>query len=186
MTFCSPYTLPVVTDFDQAILLKNCWITVLHASRIPPHVGLMINGQYSSLTIKGRETGVKAEALLKTITQKKIKALAIELVKHPVFSADYQKEVFEHTVNQFTRVGAHEASCLSPVKLFLQEFYALSYHKHELLFEVVERLKQNAYIYRTVAFNVDQDLQDKEFPLPVYTPEKLQEAIKKEMACFNL
>ncbi len=179
------YTLRVTTDFDTSILSKNAWIVILHSSRIPPHVGIIINGIYSSLTIKGHELNVKSEALLKMISQKKIEALAIQLVKQPVFSLDYQKEVFEHFIKQFLKVEANEATCLSPVKLFLQEFYALSYDKNELLFEMTERLKQNSYIYDTVGFHIDARLNEEQFSLPVYTNQQLQQIIEQEASHIN-
>ena len=59
-------------DLREAILHKDIWLVVLHANRIPPHIGLMINGNYNSLTIKGHELNVSSEALLKIISQKKI------------------------------------------------------------------------------------------------------------------
>lgn len=176
----SPYTLAINSEIDHAVLLKNTWIIILHASRIPPHIGILINGSYSSLTIKGHELDVRVEALLKLITQKKTEALAIQLVKQPVFSLDYQKAVFEHYIQQFTKVESKGATCLSPVKLFLQEFYAVSYDKDELLFEMLERLKQNAYIYNTIGFNVETKLVANHFSLPVYTTEELQHMIEQE------
>jgi hypothetical protein len=180
MIAASPYTLKVTTDFDEKLLMKNSWLMILHASRIPPHVGIMINGSYSSLTIKGHELGIKAEVLLKTIAQKKIETLAIQLVKQPVFSFDFQKEIVEQYIRQFDKVEAHKASCLSPVKLFLQEFYALPYDQNELLFEITERLKQNSYIDNVLGFNVNDKLIEGELSLPLYSHQKLQEVIEQE------
>ena len=57
--------------FNAASLNKDSWLVILHANRIPPHIGLLINGNYNSLTIKGHELNVSIEALLKTISQKK-------------------------------------------------------------------------------------------------------------------
>lgn len=176
----SPYTLTVSTDFDEKLLMRNSWLMILHASRIPPHVGMIINGAYSSLTIKGHELDIKAEVLLKTIAQKKIETLAIQLVKQPVFSLDFQKEVFEEYVRQFDKVEAHKASCLSPVKLFIQEFYALRYDPNELLFEITERLKQNSYIDKILGFNVNDKLTEGGLSLPLYSHQKLQEVIEQE------
>lgn len=174
-----PYTITVSTISDNTQLLKNCWIVILHAHRTPPHAGVIINGHYYSLTIKGQELNVKAEVLLKTITQKKIETLAIQLIKQPVFSLDYQEEIMEYHVKQFHKVEAGKTTCLNPVKLFLQEFYVLDYRENELLFEIVERLKQNNYIYTTVGFNLN-NVSETEISLPVYTSEKLQELIAKE------
>jgi hypothetical protein len=180
MIAASPYTLTVTTDFDEKLLLRNSWLMILHASRIPPHVGMMINGSYSSLTIKGHELDIKAEVLVKTIAQKKIETLAVKLLKQPVFSLDFQKEALEQYIRQFDKVEAHKASCLSPVKLFLQEFYALAYDPNELLFEITERLKQNAYIDNILGFNVNNKLTECELSLPLYSHQKLQEVIEQE------
>lgn len=152
---------------------------ILHASRVPPHVGVMIDGSYSSLTIKGHEIGVRLEVLMQTITRKRIEALAVSLVKQPVFSTDFQREALELYIRQFPKVEAGKASCLSPVKLFLQEFYALQARPQELLYEVTERLKLNGYIGRAIGFNLP-DSYSGEYALPVYSHERLQEVIAFE------
>ena len=93
---------------------------------------------------------------------------------------DYQKEIFQYYIKKFTHVKANEASCLSPVKLFLQEFYAIDEQKMELLFELIERLKQNDYISLTVGLNLNNKMHGDEFSLPMYSNEDLQEIIKTE------
>ena len=74
--------------------------------------------------------------------------------KHPVFISDYQKEICQFYIKQFNQVKANEASCLSPIKLFLQEFYAVKENKSELLFELIERLKQNQYISLVLGLHI--------------------------------
>ena len=176
----SPYTLTVSKEFNEKELSKNTWLVILHASRIPPHVGIVIDGNYNSLTIKGHELNIGIDVLLKTIQQKKIEALFVQLKKHPVFSTEYQKEICQLYIQQFTQVKQNEASCLSPVKLFLQEFYALCFNEKELLFELTERLKQNNYISDAVGINVDEKLEQDQFSLPMYTHEELQKVIRSE------
>ena len=121
MIIQSPYTLSVSEPFKEELLLKNTWLVILHASRTPPHIGILIDGNYNSLTIKGHELDINITILLKTIQQKKIETLFIQLKKHPVFSTDYQKEICQYYIKQFTQVKVNEASCLSPIKLFLQK-----------------------------------------------------------------
>ncbi len=176
----SPYTLTIADNFNQDLLLKNTWLVILHASRTPPHIGILINGNYNSLTIKGHELNINGNVLLKTIQQKKIETLFIQLKKHPVFSYDYQKEICQYYIQQFTQVKVNEASCLSPIKLFLQEFYAISENKKELLFELVERLKQNNYITLTLGIGFENKFIDNKFSLPMYSNEQLQEIIRAE------
>ena len=64
--------------------------------------------------------------------------------------------------------------------MFIQEFYAISEDKKELLFELVERLKQNNYITLTLGLGVEQKIIENYFSLPVYSNEQLQEIIKIE------
>lgn len=180
----SPYTIPVSTAFDEKDLGKNTWLVILHASRIPPHVGMLIDGNYNSLTIKGHELNVGIGVLIKTIQQKKIEALFVQLKKHPVFSTGYQLDVCQLYIRQFTQVKQHEASCLSPVKLFLQEFYALCLNENELLYELTERLKQNNYISFAAGLNVEGKLEQDQFSLPMYTHEELQKVIQSERSNY--
>ncbi len=180
MIIKSPYTLTVSENFSEKEVNKDIWMVILHASRTPPHIGLLIGGNYNSLTIKGHELNINSSVLLKTIQQKKIETVFIKLKQHPVFSVDYQKEICQLYIKQYTQVKANEASCLSPVKLFLQEFYAIDEQKQELLFELVERLKQNDYITLTVGLNIKNKLEGNEFSLPIYSNEDLQEIIKTE------
>ena len=97
-----------------------------------------------------------------------------------MFSSDYQKEICQFYIQQFTQVKVNEASCLSPIKLFLQEFYAISENKNELLFELVERLKQNNYITLTLGIGIQNKIKGTIFSLPTYSNEQLQEIIKTE------
>lgn len=180
----SPYTLSIENSFEQELLEKGVWLVILHASRTPPHIGILINGNYNSLTIKGHELDVDIKVLLKTIQQKKIESLFLKLKKHPVFSSEYQKEICQFYIQQFNQVKANEASCLSPIKLFLQEFYAIDERKKELLFELIERLNQNQYISLTLGLNIEDKLDGNEFALPMYTNEKLQEIIKIERSNY--
>jgi hypothetical protein len=108
----------------------------------------------------------------------------VKLKKHPVFSLDYQKEICQFYIKQFTQVKANEASCLNPIKLFLQEFYAIQENNHELLFELIERLKQNHYISLTIGLNIDDKIEGGEFSLPIYSTQQLQEIIKTERANY--
>ena len=168
-------------DFkDASLLRKGTWLVVLHASRIPPHLGLMIDGNYNSLTIKERELNASLEAILKTISQKKIEALFLKLSKHPVFSSDYQLSTFQEQLNQFTAVKQNEATCLSPLKLFFEEFYAIKNSKEQLFYDFVDELYQNDYITGAIGSNIVNHQENNIFTLPHYTNEELQARIKYE------
>ena len=118
----------------------------------------------NSLTIKGHELDIDLDVLLKTISQKKIETMFIKLVHHPVFSYDYQLQIFKEYIKKFNQVKAFEASCLSPIKLFFQEFYALQLNATELLFEFMQRLQTNNYLDNVQSLNFTLPLNYIELP----------------------
>lgn len=182
MIIQSEYSLEINEGFDATYLNKDNWLVILHASRIPPHIGVLIEGNYNSLTIKGHELNISVQALLKTIQQKKIEVLFVKLKHHPVFSFDYQKEVCQIFIKKYQHVKQNEATCLTPIKQYLQEFYAVPIIQDELLYELIERLKQNSYIVNTYGLNLT--ISNHEFSLPVYTQDELQNVIQKERAPY--
>lgn len=165
-------------NFDSYALSKQVWIVILHYNRIPPHIGLMIDGQYNSLTIKGRETNIDFKVLLKTITQKKIEACFIQLQKQPVFSTQFQLEILQHYINQYDFVKQNYATCLSPIKSFLNEFYGIEIIKEELFFELLIRLNSNEFL-TCFCSNINES-NSNIITLPSYTHIELQDLIEKE------
>lgn len=81
MIIQSPYKLSISDSFSQEQLNKNTWLVILHASRTPPHIGILINGNYNSLTIKGHELNIEINVLLKMIQQKKNRNTFCEIKK---------------------------------------------------------------------------------------------------------
>ena len=87
-------------------------------------------------------------------------------------------EIFKEYIKQYKQVKALEATCLSPIKLFLQEFYALPLNTDELLFNLIERLQVNNYL--DFAQSVNFNLSLNKIELPTYTIQQLNELISKE------
>ncbi len=162
-------------NFDSNTLSKHSWLVLLHYNRIPPHIGFMINGNYNSLTIKGHETNIDLQVLLKTIKQKKIEAIFIQLQKQPVFSTQFQLDILQHYIQQFEYVKQNYATCLSPIKLFLNEFYGLEIIKDELLFELLIRLNDNEFLTCFTSNSIKSNTNA--ITLPCYTNTELQELI---------
>jgi hypothetical protein len=93
--------------------------------------------------------------------------------------------MFQWQIKQFKQVKPNEASCLSPVKLFLSEFYAINRIENELLFELIERLKQNDYIDDALALNITKFSKGQPFFFPIYSYSELQDVILIEQLKFN-
>jgi hypothetical protein len=168
--------LPVIPLAPDA-LNKGAWIAVLHAQRIPPHVGLIFSGLYGSLTIKERELNVKTDVLVKTISQKRIESIFLKVVPHPVFSIEHQKEMFTEHLMKYPHVKQNESTCLTPVRNFFNEFYALNSNENELLYDFVKKLSENLFIEKAALMNLNFE---NGIELPHYSAEELNERIRNE------
>jgi hypothetical protein len=175
MQVTKTYQLKINKSFNEADLQRGMFLTILHATRTPPHIGLIIDKQYHSLTIKGSELNVATTSLVRTIHQRKIPSLFIQLIPHPTFSAAYLKEHFILNVEQFPKVDVDVATCLSPIKLFLEETYMLSLKQINYLYELVPFFDDAKLIESISALYIDELT----FKLPIYNLSELNNGIAK-------
>jgi hypothetical protein len=168
-------------SFKSSLLSKGTWLALLHAQRIPPHAGLIFNGNYNSLTIKEAELNIESSLLLETISRKKIKTIFVKIIPHPVFSLDHQREMFAEELKKHGCVQQGKATCLSPVKTFFRDFYAIDAPAETLLFNFITFLQDNRYTEFAMAANMEIK---NGIDLPYYTQDDLDEKIKTERQTY--
>jgi hypothetical protein len=161
-------------EFNEAELSNGVYIVAMHATRIPPHIGLIIDKQYHSLSIKGQDFNTPVKALLKNIEQRKIPSLFIKIKSHTTFSHAYLKEHFILNIQQFPRVDKDVATCLSPIKLFFNEVYDVGMDDVDFLFHLLPKLQATELLEHTTTLFIDE----KKYQLPVYTKEELDTEIE--------
>jgi hypothetical protein len=160
--------------FSEDELYDGVYIVVMHATRIPPHIGLIIDKHYHSLTIKGQDINTPIRALIKNIEQRKIPSLFIKIKPHVTFSNAYMREHFILNVQQFPRVDKGVATCLSPIKLFFDEVYDVPMQEINFLFDLLPHLFEDDLIEFTSTLFVDEA----DYELPVYTQQELDAEIE--------
>jgi hypothetical protein len=170
------HAIKINSNLVDTSLSKGLWIVVLHASRIPPHVGLLFNGSYFSLNLKGVEKNIELAVLLRTIELQSIKSIFIKVKKHPVFSVEYLKEVFENDLSNYQKVTA-ETTCFKPVKLFFEEHYLFCSHPINFLFELFSPLLKNEMIEKTIAMNLTEEIIKSTFTFNAYTAEDIKDKL---------
>ena len=103
------YSLPLpICQFDEIQLGKSL-LWVIHADKMPVHLGVSSNGRYFSLKKKGKDEHLSIEILEELLTRKQIPTLVFLLSNHIELSS--LSDVFLHY--QKTKVG--EVSCIQPV-----------------------------------------------------------------------
>jgi hypothetical protein len=160
----------------DASLDKSLWIVVLHACRIPPHVGLLFNGNYFSLNLKGVEKNIDLSVLLRTIELQNIKSVFFKVKKHPVFSVDYLKEVFENDLSNYQKVTT-DNTCFKPVKLFFEEHYLFCSQPINFLFELFSPLITNEMIEKTIALNLKEEIVEGNFTFNTYNAKDINDKL---------
>lgn len=165
---------------DPTLLKKGIYLVLLHATRVPPHIGILTDNAYHSLTIKGRELNINKNVLLKNITLRKIPAVFIRLKKHPVFSKDHLNETFTEQLKTFEKVDGRGITCLSPIRLFFEELYAIPSEGIQLLPDLLQKLEENEFIEQTFGANLGK-LNGNIFYLPSYNREELDKQIESEL-----
>ena len=175
------YKIKIDKSFDEEELSKGLFITVIHATRIPPHIGMIADKSYHSLSIKGQDINTPIKALIKNSNIRKIPSLFIKIKPHPTFSAIYLREHFITNVQQFDRVDVGVATCLSPIKLFFEEVYAVSMKNVNYLFELLPVLENEGLIESISSLNIDE----KTYQLPVYTNKEINAGIAEVRTEFK-
>ncbi len=177
----TPYKLEINKIFNEKNLLKGVYIGVIHATRIPPHIGIIADGQYHSLSIKGQNINTSVSALLKNSTLRKIPSLFIKIKPHAIFSDMYLNEHFITNVQQFQRVDTGVATCLSPIKLFFEEVYDVPMKNVNYLYELLPVLQNEELIEHTTSLFVDE----KNYQLPIYTLKEINAGIDQVRSEFK-
>lgn len=175
MDTLTSFQLIIDKEFDETELLKGVYITVLHAKRIPPHIGLIIDKRYHSLTVKGQDKNVLIEALLKNIRQRKIATLFIKVKQHATFSNMYMRDHFLTNIKEFPRVDIGVATCLSPVKSFFEEVYGVQMDHVNFLYELLPKLYSEGLIENVSALFTDKET----YRLPVYSAKEIDTGIEQ-------
>lgn len=172
------YSILINEKTDTSKFQKGLWIVIINAARIPPHIGLLFNGSYSSLYIKGVEKDIDIAVLLRTIEMQSIKAVFVKVSNHPVFSIGFLREHFLHEVEKYEKVSA-ENTCFKPVRTFFQENYALWNNEIEFLYQLFPALYSNSMIDYAMGLNIDEVLKDDAFVLKAYSNKEIENKLNE-------
>lgn len=168
------YKLNINKQFSEEELVKGLYIVVIHATRTPPHIGIIADKKYHSLTIKGHELNIPVEALIRNTNQRKIPSLFIKIKKHPIFSTGFLSEHFISDVKQFPIVDIAVATCLSPLKLFFDAVFNVPMNNVNYLYELLPLLESEGLIESASSLFIDE----KSYQLPIYSYAEINEGIE--------
>ncbi len=147
---------------NSNILTSQNWLCILHANKIPPHIGVSCNGLYFSLKAKGKDLNVSVNKVLKLLNDKKITSYFLRL------NVDWKVEEINKIYQLFDKATGQKTSCLSPIKL-LPEMN----EEAQQLVDLLNFLKENQLYDLVYGINLQEGVQG----ILHYTPSAIEKRI---------
>lgn len=123
---------------------QKCVLWVWHADKIPPHLGLSIEGKYFSLKANGKDFMTEIESVRQIIQKKKIKTLCIEL------KTEINLNDVVNSFNPYSTTIPFEVTCLQPIQEVLNSFFS------KQLVDLLLDLEAKNQIQRVFGFNIPE------------------------------
>ena len=131
---------------------------IVHANKIPPHIGISVDGYFFSLKVRGKDEFLPTVKLLKILNSKKILTIAIEL------KSDIFLDVVANKYKQFHWAQNLDSSCLVPIKELL-----LPDERIERLKDLLDILEEKKVLNKVFGLNLDGTYKG----IPHYTTEQI-------------
>lgn len=128
-----------LSDVEYGIFL---WI--LHADKIPPHIGISKNGFYYSLKVSGKDEHFSVEKLIALLNRKKIASLVIKSSENSI-RVQQLAEVFD----KYQSIENDKHTCLTPIS----EIY-FSEPKDLILSELLNLLNEAGVLEEIYGINL--------------------------------
>ena len=159
----SKYTFDSIFEADIDLLRTDNYLWIWYADKIPPHLGISINGMYFSLKYNGKDLGVEVENPIKLILKRNISALFIKL--NCYLNSDVAFNIFE----SFEKASSAGFTCLDPIQ------QTLSKQNLRTIFELLEELKMEQVTGSVYGLN----LPDNYSGLPTYGVKEIRDRLLK-------
>lgn len=128
---------------------NKTFILIQHADRIPPHISLIHEENYFSVSVNGVKAAEATDSVFKNISIKKIKCLLLE-IKTIKYTTDAVAGVFL----QYGPLNNPDKSCLVPIIEVLNHSYGLL-HESEFVYQLIDELKKNNHLIGVFSLNID-------------------------------
>ena len=145
---------------------EGLWLVLAGVNDIPPHIALISEGKYYSVSARKVEVGVDMSTFLKAISRKNLPTLFFGIKSTNTMGL---KEAFQ----KYPTLGNGPHSCLWPVRDFFAEAFSQEYAKANLVFELLALAQKQQILLECKSLYIE----GKTITLPKYTSEQIRERI---------
>jgi hypothetical protein len=162
-----------VNEFGE-IKPDKLYLIIFHADKKPPHLGLIWNKLYFSLTIKGSEIEIPFDEKLELINKRSIPCLFLEIK-----TADKSSFLLKELTEIFSSYPplTNKTSCLEPIGEFFYKIFQLK-AEAPLLHGMIDALQKQQLIIESFSLHLKRT-DNKTFELPPYDAGEVSERIRR-------
>jgi len=170
------YTLEISQLQSTTDLNKGLWLILAGINEIPPHIALIQNGKYYSVSARKVKLGEPVERFLKAISRNSLPTLFIGIKRCADIPPMGGLRGAEEFFNSYSVLGNGDHSCLSPISDFFAKNYAAEFANASVVFELLAVAQKQDLLLECKSLFVG--LNDKEtIVLPKYMHKQIREKI---------
>lgn len=173
------YKISNVLPATEAVLMNEVYLVLLHATRVPPHLLVSVNGKIFTLSVKGATVDGELPALITLIRRKNIETLFIRLALPPLFTLEQLKKEIRNCTLAYPRADIGIATCLTPIKDFCHSVYETGSRNVNLIFDLLPKLQERNAMQGCFHLNMEKHLSGSSFALDMYEVNDVYEAIRR-------
>lgn len=138
------FEISTVKELQLEDVKQGIFLWILHADKIPPHIGISKNGFYYSLKVSGKDAHFPVEKLIALLNRKKIASLVIKSSENSI-----RVKQLATVFDKYQSIENDQNTCLSPIS----EIY-FSEPKDLILSELLNLLNEAGVLEEIFGINL--------------------------------
>jgi hypothetical protein len=170
------YSLAVKAPISANDLNIGLWLVLAGVSEIPPHIALIENGKYYSVSARKVKAGEPVDKFLRAISRNSLPTLFISIVPPQTGGSRGAEFCF----NSYPVLGNGDHSCLSPISDFFAKNYSNEFANTSLVFELLALAQEQELLLECKGIylpQLEEERNTMRLTLPKYTHGQIREKI---------
>lgn len=168
------YTIQTKGEISLEELRTGLYIFLYKLNRIPPHLGIIYNGEVFDITVKGPTLSGDLTNFMDNINLKQIPTVFVRMTIPNFNHTEVQTVIHKHmvTCNKVDK----ETSCLAPIKLIVGQLYPkISVKDANFIFELLPILMEHNLIEGS--YTSSKLKENEEVHISLYTKSDIENCI---------
>ena len=166
---------------NEQELYRGVYLLILNARTVPPHLSLTVSGKVYGVNTKGPTFDKDVNVYLNYIKKYSIESVFVQLKLPLLYTDEEMLSSVREVVKAYPRVDIGAATCLTPIKEFMNSAYKTEVHDVHLLFDLLPKLQSQNIIEGYYQMNLDDAMRKGELLMKRYSVFEVNEAIHKSL-----